>query len=95
MEALINDTYLNKSIEKILGCATLALYGEDIRFSVLLAIRDVRDYLTNVKAGDPAFNQRVFQNSLTALANSTHPSMPDYKKTIEYAATLMTVELGE
>lgn len=95
METLINDTYLNKSIDKILGCATLALYGEDIRFSVLLTIRDVRDYLANVKPGDPAFNQRVFQNSLTALANSTHPSMPDYKKTIEYAATLMTVELGE
>ncbi|AIY40728.1 hypothetical protein LT85_1570 [Collimonas arenae] len=95
METLINDTYLNQSIDKILRCATLALYGEDVRFSVLLAVHDARDYLVNVKAGDPATNQKVFHNSLTALANSTHPSMPDYKKTIEYAATLVAFELDD
>ncbi|MFJ2990718.1 hypothetical protein ACIPF8_22890 [Collimonas sp. NPDC087041] len=93
METYVNDNFLNEIIDKILRCATLALYGQDVRFSVLLAIKDVRYYLTKVKTGDPRINQRIFECSLAALANNTHPSIPDYKKTLEYAVSLMAIDL--
>lgn len=89
METFIEDKFLNESVDKILRLATLTLYGVNVRCDVRMVIGDVRDYLVLIKAGNFHANLRAFKSALTAVIDRTHQSLPDYKKTIDYALSLV------
>ncbi|AIY41703.1 hypothetical protein LT85_2545 [Collimonas arenae] len=92
MEKYLDDPILDESIQRILGLATLSLYGESVEFAVEKIVNTMRRYLVLTKSGDPLKNLKRYKNSLVNLAFDVHPCMPDYQRTIAYAASLIVVD---
>lgn len=88
----LEDPILNESIQRILGLATLSLYGEPVEYAVEVIVNKVRRYLVLKKSGDPLTNVKQYKNILVNLAQNIHPSMPDYERTIAYAASLIVID---
>lgn len=93
MEMISGDKVLDECIDKILKLARLTLYGMNAVGQVHIVINEVCRYLILKKAGDPEFNLLAFKNRLMTLSHLTHPSLPDYRKTIDYAASLIVIEM--
>ena len=92
METYVDDKFLNECINKILGLATLTLYGEKVEYAVYAEIIKVRHYFATVKPGNLIANLKSFKRNLTTLAELIHPSMPAYKATIFYAISLIVID---
>lgn len=92
MEMISNDKVLDECIHKISNLAALTLYGMNAVSQVHVTINEVCRYLILKKPGDPECNLLAFKNRLVALSHLTHPSLPDYRKTLDYAASLIVIE---
>ncbi|WP_062116255.1 hypothetical protein [Collimonas pratensis] len=92
MEMISRDKVLDECIDKILKLASLTLYGMNAVGQVHVVINEVCRYLILKKAGDPECNLLAFKKRLMTLSRLTHPSLPDYRKTIDYAASLIVIE---
>jgi len=92
MEMITDDKVLDERVDEILKLAALTLYGANVIGQVHVVINGVCRYLILEKAGDPESNLLAFKNRLTTLSNLTHPSLPAYKKAIDYAASLIVIE---
>ncbi|WP_211441816.1 hypothetical protein [Collimonas humicola] len=92
MKMISGDKVLDECIDKISNLATLTLYGMNVVGQVHVAINEVCRYLILKKSGDPECNLLAFKNKLLTLGHLTHPSLPDYRKTLNYAASLIVIE---
>jgi hypothetical protein len=92
MKIISGDKVLDECIDKISNLAALTLYGMNVVGQVHVAINEVCRYLILKKSGDPEFNLMAFKNRLLTLSHLTHPSLPDYRKTLNYAASLIVIE---
>jgi len=88
-----DDKVLDECIDRISNLAAQTLYGMNAVGQVHAAIDEVCRYLILKKAGDPELNLLAFKNRITTLSRLTHPSLPDYRKTLDYAASLIVVEV--
>ena len=86
MKLYANHPLLKDSVNKILGLATLTLYGVDVQPAVDGVIDDVFCFLATDKPNDPDAFLRTFKDGLTELADCADDSMSSYKKTLHDAA---------
>ncbi|HWX02502.1 hypothetical protein [Collimonas sp.] len=89
MKTYANDPFLKDSINKILGLATLTLYGVNVQPAVDGVIDNVFHYLNKAAPRDPDAFLLAFKNALTALADRADDSMTSYRKTLHDAALLI------
>lgn len=87
LENCLNNEYL----KKIEALAALSLYGQNVKIAIHHIVKDACSFAAN-QAGDPTMHLLAFKGRLTELAKRTHPSMPGYIKTLEYAASLVVVQ---
>lgn len=85
-ENLFDDEYFKK-IETL---AALSVYGQNVKIAIHRIAKDAC-HSAAIKADDPKAYLLALKGQLTALADRTHPSMPGYKKTLEYAASLLVI----
>ena len=90
MSAQLEHCLNNDYFKKIEALAALSLYGQNVKIAIHHIVSDACSFAAN-QVGDPAMHLLAFKDRLTVLANRTHPSMPGYKKTLEYAASLVVV----
>lgn len=91
MDVHIENCFIEECIDKIQTLAALSLYGESVDLAILVVIHDACRYLILSKPGDPELNLLTFKEQLTSLANHTHSSLPNYRKTLAYAASLIVI----
>ncbi|NKI68090.1 hypothetical protein GN109_01550 [Collimonas pratensis] len=84
-----NDPFLKDSINKILGLATLTLYGVNVQLAVDNVIDGVFHHLSKNKPRNPDAYLLTFKNGLTTLADRADDSMTSYRKTLHDAALLI------
>lgn len=89
MKTYANDPFLKDTLNKILGLATLTLYGVNVQLAVDGVIDNVFHYLSKDKPRDPDAFLQAFKNGLTTLADRADESMTSYKKTLYDAAFLI------
>lgn len=92
MKIISSDKVLDECIDKISNLAALTLYGMNAIGQVHVAINEVCRYLILKKSGDPEINLLAFKSRLVTLSHLTHPSLPAYKKVLDYAASLIVIE---
>lgn len=86
LEKKINDEYFKK-IETL---AALSLYGQNVKIATHHIVKDICEFAKN-NADNPKMYLLALKDQLTAMANRTHPSMPGYKSTLEYAASQIAI----
>lgn len=91
MEVDIENCFIDECLDKIQTLAALSLYGDNVELAILVVIHDACRYLILSKAGDPERNLLAFKEQLSKLAAHTHRSLPHYKKTLAYAASLIVI----
>lgn len=89
MKLYANDPFLKDSINKILGLATLTLYGVNVQLAVDGVIDSVFHHLSKNKPSDPDAFLLAFKNGLITLADRADDSMTSYRKTLHDAALLI------
>jgi hypothetical protein len=89
MTTYANDPFLTDSLNKILGLATLTLYGVNVQLAVDSVIDSVFHYLSKDKPHDPDAFLLAFKDGLTTLADRADDSMTSYRKTLHDAALLI------
>ncbi|AMP15747.1 hypothetical protein [Collimonas pratensis] len=89
MKTYANDPFLTDSLNKILGLATLTLYGVNVQPAVDAVIDKIFHYLTTNKPRDPDAFLLAFKSGLTTLADRADESMTSYIKTLHDAALLI------
>lgn len=93
MDMHSDDEVLNKCLTKILELATLALYGVNVQYAVHIAINDIyRDLAMGNKISYKADLLKL-KIHLTVLADRIKCNTSDYKKTLEYAASLIAIDI--
>jgi len=91
MNAHIENCLIDEYIDKIQTLAALSLYGDSVDLAILVVIHDACRYLILSKPGDPERNLLAFKAQLGMLAADTHRSLPHYRKTLTYAASLIVI----
>ncbi|AIY41270.1 hypothetical protein LT85_2112 [Collimonas arenae] len=86
LEKISIDAYFKK-IETL---SALSLYGQNVKIATHHIVKDVCEFAKN-NANNPNTYLLALKEQLTAMANRTHPSMPGYKSTMEYAASLIVI----
>ncbi|PFH11950.1 hypothetical protein BCF11_4418 [Collimonas sp. PA-H2] len=89
MKTYTNDPFMKDSLNKILGLATLTLYGVNVQPAVDGVIDSVFHHLHKNKPRDPDGFLLAFKNGLTTLADRADDSMTSYRKTLHDAALLI------
>ncbi|MFJ2987742.1 hypothetical protein ACIPF8_07735 [Collimonas sp. NPDC087041] len=89
MRTYANDPFLKDSLNKILGLATLTLYGVNVQLAVDGVIDNVFHHLSKHRPHDPDAFLHAFRNGLTTLADRADDSMTSYRKTLHDAALLV------
>jgi hypothetical protein len=89
MKTYANDPFMKDSLNKILGLATLTLYGVNVQPAVDGVIDSVFHYLHKNGPRDPDAFLLAFKNGLTTLADRADESMTPYRKTLHDAALLI------
>jgi hypothetical protein len=90
MDAHIEEELINEYIHKIQALAVLALYGQNVDSSIKSVISEAC-YFFFLQRSDATANLVAFQSRLTKMANVVHYSLPEYKKPLEYAASLVAI----
>jgi hypothetical protein len=88
----LDDHSADAYIDKILTLAALSLYGENVEIALLVVIHKACRHLVLNKPGDPERNLLAFKRHLMTVADSTHHSLPNCKKNLVYAASLIAVD---
>ncbi|WP_211441652.1 hypothetical protein [Collimonas humicola] len=91
MDIHIEHCFIDECVDKIQTLAALSLYGDSVELEILVVIHDACRYLILSKPGDPELNLLAFKERLAKLAAHTHRSLPHYKKTLAYAASLIVI----
>ncbi|WP_211443806.1 hypothetical protein [Collimonas humicola] len=90
MDARIEEELINEYIHKIQALAVLALYGQNVDSSIKSVISEAC-YFFFLQRSDAAANLIAFKSRLTKMADVTHYSLPEYKRPLEYAASLVSI----
>jgi len=69
MKLYANHSLLKDSINKILGLATLTLYGVNVQPAVDDVIDDIFRFLSTCRPNDPDAFLQTFKDALTELAH--------------------------
>ena len=91
MDAHIEEDMINDCIKKIQALAVLALYGGNVDSNIESVIYEACYLLFISKKCDVTVNLWELKSQITKMANVAHYSLPDYKKSLEYAASLVAI----
>jgi hypothetical protein len=89
MKTYASDAFLTDSLNRILGLATLTLYGVNVQSAVDSVIDEVSRYLITNKPSDSDAFAQAFNIGLTTLADRADSSMTSYRNTLHNAALLI------
>jgi len=82
---------IDECINKIQTLAALALYGDNVELAVQIAINEVRHYYSMIKTDESGANLLALKDRLNKLATFTHASLPDYRRTLQDAASAVII----
>ncbi|MQR01240.1 hypothetical protein [Glaciimonas soli] len=91
MDVQRESDLIDECINKIQTLAALALYGDNVELAVQVIINEARFYCSTIKTDESRANLLALKNRLNKLANFTHPSLPAYKKTLQFAASAVMI----
>ena len=90
MDAHIEEELVNEYINRVQALAVLALYGQNVDASIQSVISEACYFLFRQRT-DATANLLAFKSRLTKMADVAHYSLPEYKKPLEYAASLVAI----
>ena len=76
-------------ISKVQTIGVRALAGEDHHKALQSLMSEAFAHLGSVKTTDPSKHLKAMAGQLALLAEHTHPSQPQYRATVDEAATLV------
>ena len=92
MVQLSQKNLVDQYTEVVKSLAALALYDENVEFAVQLVVDEACFFLSKRKTSDPKMHPHAFKCRLKNLANSTHASLSEYRKVLEYAASMVSIK---
>lgn len=93
MTFFLKDNFIDEDIDKILALATLSLYDENVEFALFVVVHKACYHLILNTPGNPNANLLAFKRQIMRLASTTHHSLPNYKKSLAFAASLIEVDI--
>lgn len=92
MNSYLNNNFIDTCIDKIQTLAALSIYGESVKMGVRVSLYKACDYLILNKIENTKSNLLILKERLMMLANATHSNLPNYKKVLIYAASLIDID---
>ena len=88
----LRENLIDQYTEIVKSLAVSAIYDEDVNTAVQNAISEACFFLSKLKISNPKMTLFAFKCHLENLANMTHTNLPEYKRTLEYAASIVTLK---
>ena len=92
MRTCSNAELINEYTQTIHQLALRALNGDDVSRAIDSTINEAYYYLVTLMGNDSTTNFLAFRNKLQLVADSVHENCHEYKRAINYAVVLATIE---